>query len=123
MLLNEFPSEIKGKTLVCKIDNQVLRAVLERKGTSQNLALNSVGKQIYWLQQFGQFYLSLQYVKSEDNRADKFTRESPGLEASISHEAFMTIWDKRGPFQWDIMACDANVNRDPRGNKLPFFSR
>ena len=26
MLLNEFPKEIKGKTLVCKIDNQVLEA-------------------------------------------------------------------------------------------------
>ena len=37
------------------VDNQVLRAVLERKGTSQNLALNSIGKQIHWLQELGEF--------------------------------------------------------------------
>ena len=123
MLVTEFPSQIKGKTLVCKVDNQVLKAVLERKGTSNNLVLNSLGKSIFWLQQLGQFHIALEYVKSEDNVADKFTRESPGLEASISHEAFMVIWNKWGPFQWDIMATSANVNRDPKGQKLLFFSR
>jgi hypothetical protein len=35
----------------------------------------------------------------------------------------MLIWDKWGPFQWDIMASSANVNRDPLGNRLNFFSR
>ena len=50
MLVSDFLERIKGKTLVCKIDNQVLKAVLERKGTSQNLTLNNIGKQIYWLQ-------------------------------------------------------------------------
>ena len=56
MLVSEFLDRIKGKTLVCKIDNQVLKAVLERKGTSQNLNLNSIGKQIFWLQYFGGLY-------------------------------------------------------------------
>ena len=108
---------------MCKIDNQVLKAVIERKGTSQNLALNNIGKQIYWLQQMGQFYISLQYVKSQLNVADKFTREAPGLEVSISHFVFMKIWNKWGPFEWDIMASSANVNKDPQGKKLYFFSR
>jgi len=123
MLVSEFRDKIKGKTLVCKIDNQVLKAVLERKGTSQNLNLNSIGKQIFWLQYFGGFHIALEYVRSEDNKADKFTRESPGLEASISHESFMHIWEKWGPFQWDLMASAANVNKDPRGLKLNYFSR
>ena len=123
MLVSEFLDEIQGKTLVCKVDNQVLKAVLERKGTSQNLVLNNIGKQIYWLQFFGGFHVALEYVRSEENRADKFTRESPGLEASISHEAFMTIWNRWGPFQWDIMASATNVNRDPKGIKLRYFSR
>ena len=69
LLIEEFPTQIKGKTLMCKVDNQVLKAVIERKGTSQNLALNNIGKQIYWLQQIGQFYISLQYVKSQENVA------------------------------------------------------
>jgi len=37
MIVQEMPQLVQGKTLVCKIDNQVLKAVLERKGTSQNL--------------------------------------------------------------------------------------
>ena len=123
MLINEFPTQIQGKQVICNIDNQVLKAVLERKGTSQNLVLNNIGKQIYWLQFFGGFHVALEYVRSEENRADKFTRESPGLEASISHEAFMTIWNRWGPFQWDIMASATNVNRDPKGIKLRYFSR
>ena len=123
MLITEFPEQIAGKTLVCKVDNHVLKAVLESKGTSANMSLNTVGKHIYWLQHLGKFHLTLEYVKSEDNKADKFTRESPGLEASISHEAFMKIWDKWGPFYWDLMATSTNVNRDPHGNKLQFFSR
>ena len=123
LLIEEFPTQLKGKTLMCKIDNQVLKAVIERKGTSQNLALNNIGKQIYWLQQMGQFYISLQYVKSQLNVADKFTREAPGLEVSISHFVFMKIWNKWGPFEWDIMASSANVNKDPQGKKLYFFSR
>ena len=35
----------------------------------------------------------------------------------------MKIWSKWGPFQWDIMASSANVNRNPQGIKLIFFSR
>ena len=42
MLVPEFLDKIQGKSLVCKIDNQVLKAVLDRKGTSQNLNLNSI---------------------------------------------------------------------------------
>jgi len=103
----------------------VLKAVLERKGMQSNTALNTVGKHIFWLQYWGQFHVALEYVKSENNKADKFTRKSPGLEASISQVAFQVIREKWGPFeyQWDIMAFSAIVKRDPQGNELHFFSR
>ena len=78
MLVSEYLDKIQGKTLVCKVDNQVLKAVLERKGTSQNLELNKIGKQICWLQFWGGFHLAVEYVKSEENIADQYTRESPG---------------------------------------------
>ena len=123
MLILETPEQLKGKTLICKVDNQVLKAVWERKGTSQNLVLNNIGKQIFWLQYLGQFYISLQYVKSEDNVADKFTRQSPGLEATISQQVFNSIWERWGPFKWDLMASAATVKRNPNGKKLAFFSR
>ena len=85
MLVVDMPEQIKGKTLICKVDNQVLKAVWERKGTSKNLMLNTIGKQFYWLQFLGKFYISLQYVRSEENVSDncKYTRQSPGLEAIV----------------------------------------
>ena len=123
MLVLQVPERLKGKNIVCKVDNQVLKAVWERKGTSHNLSLNSIGKDIYWLQFLGEFFLSLEYVKSEHNISDKFTRQSPGLEASLSQHSFMTLWNKWGPFEWDLMASSANVVKDPTGKKLRYFSR
>ena len=88
MIVQEMPDLIRGKTLVCKVDNQVVKAVLERKGTSHNLALNEIGKSIYWLMEKGEFFLSCEYVQSQLNISDKFTRESPGLESSLTEAAF-----------------------------------
>ena len=123
MMVMESPEEIKGKTLVCKVDNQSLKAVMERKGSTRVLPLNHIGKQIYWLQQLGEFSLRIEYVRSENNRADPFTRQSPGLETSLSDTYFQRIWTKMGPFDWDLMATSANVNKTPKGTPLPFFSR
>ena len=53
MMVMESPEEIKGKTLVCKVDNQSLKAVIESEGSARILALNHIGKQMYWLQQLG----------------------------------------------------------------------
>ena len=92
MLVIDMPEQIKGKTLICKVDNQVLKAVWERKGTSQNLMLNKIGKQIYWLQFLGKCYISLQYVKSAENVSDTFTRQTPGLEVTLSQQIFNTLW-------------------------------
>ena len=90
--------------------------------------MNEVGKAIYWLMEKGQFFLVCQYVKSELNISDKFTRESPGLGTSITDEAFRTIWDYFGPFQWDLMATYANVNKNLNGelmfsNKICIYAK
>ena len=66
----------------------------------------------------GQFLLSCEYVQSELNVSDKYTRESPGLGTSLTAHAFKKIWDYFGPFQWDLMATSANVNKDLLGNPL-----
>ena len=123
MLVTEMPDKLKGKTLICKVDNQVLKVVWERKGTSKNLMLNNIGKQIYWMQFLGQFYLTLNYVRSEENVSDKYTRQSPGLEASLNQHLFKLIWNKWGPFKWDLMASAATAKKDPQGKRLLFFSR
>ena len=72
--------------------------------------------------EIGQFDLALQYVKSEDYVSDSFTRQSPGLESSLSKLFFKKIWDNFGPFKWDLMASSANVNHNLGGELLLFFS-
>ena len=123
MLVNKVPHQIKGKTLICKVDNTVLKAVLERQGTSHNLMLNNIGKDIFWLQQQGDFNIALTYIPSEQNKADKYTRQSSGLEAVLRNQTFLMLWSKWGPFTWDLMASAANAQRDPQGNRLKYFSR
>ena len=96
---------------------------MERKETSANLKLNNIGKHIFWLQQLGDFHISLTYVPSADNRADIFTRQSSALEAALNQDKFFELWNQRGPFQWDLMASAANVRRNPQGDRLNYFSR
>ena len=67
--------------------------------------------------------MRLEYVNSKDNIADEFTRQSPGLEASLSAIYFRRTWDALGPFQWDLMATSATVNRNTKGLPLKFISR
>ena len=70
------------------------------------LALHHIGKQIYWLQQLGDFALRLEYVMFEDNVPDTFTRQSAELETSLSDVYFLRIWKKWGPF--DLMPIGAH---------------
>ena len=46
MLVVESAREITGKSLVYKVHNQSLMAVMARKGSTRILALNQIGKQI-----------------------------------------------------------------------------
>ena len=69
----EMSDQIRGRTLLCKVDNQALKAIIEKKGSTRMLPLNKMGKQIFWMQQSTEFFLQLEYVKSEVNVADKYT--------------------------------------------------
>ena len=74
------------------------------------------------MQQSTEFFLQLEYVKSELNVADKYTRQSHGLKSGISEETFQHIAKQLEPFQWDVMASSSNVNKDSYGKQLKFFS-
>ena len=69
MMMKEIPQDIQGKTLICKVDYQALKAVFDKKGTSKNLHMTQIGKQLYLLQFFEEFFRKLDYVKSELNKA------------------------------------------------------
>ena len=65
--------------------------------------------------------MCLEYVWSEENVSDVFTRQPRGLEASLSQHTFMVLWRKWGPFEWDLIATSANVMKD-FWTKANFFS-
>ena len=65
------------------------------------LPLNAIGKPIFWLQQVQDFFLQLVSAKLELNVSDKYTGQSPRLEASISSVYGSKIWTEFGPFDWD----------------------
>ena len=62
-------------------------------------------------------------MESKNNVADKFTRQLPGLETSLTTEYFIKFWDNFGPFFLDLMASTSNVNRNLKGRPLNLFSR
>jgi hypothetical protein len=123
MLVASHSDLLKGKVLNCKVDNQSLKLVYDRNGTSKNKELNDIGKKLFWIQRAGGFYIRLEYVNSALNRADHLTRSSPLLETKLDRKVFLQIWKAFGPFEWDLMASHANVQCSSTGEKLLFFSR
>ena len=59
MTAQKILQHIQGKTLVCQIDNQAVKGFIEKKGTSHNWLLNQIGKEIFWIQQLGDFHITL----------------------------------------------------------------
>ena len=65
----------------------------------------------------------MELVESKLNLADPFTREDSMNDLRPTNKYYYMIWDKFGPFKYDIMASATNVKCDEKGNKLRFFSR
>ena len=60
-------------------------------------------------------------MESKLNLADPFTREDSVNDLRLTNKYYYLIWDKFGPFKYDIMASATNVKCDEKGNKLCFF--
>ena len=55
--------------------------------------------------------------------ADDITRTDRGDDWRLRTFAFLQLWDKWGQINMDLMASAVNVQRDPSGDRLRFFSR
>ena len=40
----EMPDQIRGRTVFCKVDNQALKGIIEKKESTRKLPLNKIGK-------------------------------------------------------------------------------
>ena len=57
------------------------------------------------------------------NLADPFTREDVLNDLRLTNKFYFQVWDRFGPFNWNIMVSSVNVKTDTSGMKLKFFSR
>ena len=54
---------------------------------------------------------------------DDVTREDPNNDIRLEREVFLKISATYGPFDTDLMASPANVQKDLQGRRLPFYSQ
>ena len=105
------------------MDSKVLYDVYYNEGTTSNEFLTDICKRLFWLQIEFSFELKLELVESKLNLADHFTREDVLNDLRLTNKFYFQVWNRFGPFQWDIMASSVNVKTDTLGKKLKFFSR
>jgi hypothetical protein len=122
-IARKYSDIIKGSRVECRIDNQTLEKTILREGSSKNRELTEICKQLFWLQINFDFKLEVAFTPSKDNEADEFTREDGINDLRLKREAFLQIWMKEGPFDFDLMASSENVQKDLKGRRLKFFSR
>ena len=61
---------------------------------------------------------------AENVKADTISRPSREAIIQLSAAAFRSLWDLLGPFDMDLMACEASAQCSPlTGSRLPFFSQ
>ncbi|KAK3743267.1 hypothetical protein QZH41_016129, partial [Actinostola sp. cb2023] len=114
-------SRLKGARIDCFIDNKTLLHCWENHG-SRNVEVTDVLKQIYDISLTHHLSLNLQYIPSADNPADTPSRRLSDLDCTLSPLAWKQVQQAYGPHSIDLMAIPANVQSDPSGRPLRFFS-
>ena len=121
--LNTHPLLVKGKMFIIKIDNETLYHIFKQGGSSKQMFLTNICKQIFWLEIKFQCKINLTWVPSKENKADPSTRVEEQQDLSLSNTSFQTLLHKKGPFHMDLMSSYATVHKDTSGNHLPFYSQ
>ena len=85
--------EIKGKTVIVKVDNQVLSYIYENGGSTQQQEITRVCKRLFWLQLQAQFRLKLQWIPSGENEADGITREDVDNDIRLHRRVFAKYYN------------------------------
>lgn len=95
------------------------------RGRAKNRDAHALLVQLFDLQVQYSFMLSLKWIPTADNGvADAISRPSRESTIRLSTSAFDALWQALGPFNVDLMACTASVQRSPQnGEALPFFSQ
>ena len=119
-----YPEGLRRAQVLIDVDNQSVVGAFNR-GRAKNRDVHDLLIDMFDLQICYAFLLPLKWVPTAANGvADAISRPSRDTLAQLSAAAFGKLWEHFGPFNIDLMACAASVQRSPEtGVALPFFSR
>jgi hypothetical protein len=84
--------------------------------------LNDVLRNIFLMMLEFNASLKLFWVPSAANSADAPSRLRSRADSCLSPRLRASVWEKFGPFSFDLMSIPSNVFRAPSGQSLPFFA-
>ena len=121
--LETHPLLVYGKLFIVKVDNEALFQIYMSEGSSKQLFITNICKQLFWLQIKYHCKINLAWIPSKNNLADPSTREDRLQDISITNTRFQALSRVKGPFHMDLMSSFHTAQRDNLGNRLPFYSQ
>ena len=122
-LLQKDPLLFERKNIHIQVDNEVLNRIYNQGGSNRQLFITDFCKRLFWLQVQYKFQLEVSWVATISNQADAMTREDIEGDLKLCSTCFHLLWSCWGPFKMDLMSSSANIQVDPSGRSLPFYSR
>ena len=120
--LQSIEDELHGRRVDVFVDNQGL--VLAWQGLkSRSPELVGVLRTLFLFCVDLRVSLKLIWIPTDANPADAPSRVVDRSDAALSDRLRRKLWERFGPFSFDLMALPSNVLRSPSGQPLPFFSR
>lgn len=115
---------VRDSRVDAKIDNQALIASWAGQG-SRSHELNDILKNLFQVCFKGNILLTMTYIPSAENPADKPSRHLSKVDATLSARSWELIQQRFGGREGhtlDLMALDSNAMVDRHGNTVPHFT-
>ena len=120
--LQSIEDQLHGRRVDVFVDNQGL-ALAWQGLKSKSPELVGVLRTLFLFCVDLRVSLKLSWIPTDANPADAPSRVIDRSDAALSDKLRRKVWDRYGPFSFDLMALPSNVFRAPSGRPLPFFSR
>lgn len=118
------PAVLRRAQVLISVDNEAVVGAFNR-GRAKNRAAHDLLIEPFNLQVDYDFLLSLTWIPTAANGvADAISRPSRDTITRLAPAEFRSLWETLGPFNIDLIACNASVQASPAtGAPLLFFAR
>ena len=112
---------LKGTTVDVLCDNQAFVRAWNSEGC-RDRDLTGVVKSIFSLCNELNCDITMNYVNTKNNLADRPSRVVSAADCSLALPLWEAVEDAFGPHTWDLMSLDSNVPNGADGKPLPHFT-